>query len=104
MECTIAAQCFVEQETGLKLDMAGNTLPAGSIMMYRLTPFVIMGDGDIDYVVGGKMEMVYWADDEYFEFLDQQVKELHMVGSKDSSEVCSGPLEEPSQDNRLGES
>ena len=28
------------------------------------------------------MEMVYWADDEYFEFLDQQVKELHMERSQ----------------------
>ena len=26
----------------------------------------------------GKVVMVYWADDKYFEFLNQQVKELHM--------------------------
>ena len=28
------------------------------------------------------MEMVYQADDDYFEFLDQQVKELHMERSQ----------------------
>ena len=70
------------QETGLVLDMAGNRLPAGSVIMCKLTPFVIMEDGDIDYVGGGKMEMFYQADDEYFEFLNQQVKELHIERSQ----------------------
>ena len=60
MESIIAAQCFIEQETGLVLDMAGNNLLAGSVIMCKLTPFVIMKDGDIDYMGGGKMEMVYW--------------------------------------------
>ena len=82
MESTIATQCFVEQETGLVLDMAGNKLPAGSVISCKLTVFVIMEHGDIDYVGGGKMEMVYWADDEYFEFLHQQVKETHMERSQ----------------------
>ena len=82
MECRNAAQCFVEQETGLVLDMAGNRLPAGSVIMYKLTAFVIMENGDIDYVVGGKMEMVYQADDWYFKFLDHKVKELHMERSQ----------------------
>ena len=49
--------------------------------MCKLTPFVIMKDGD-NYVGGGKMVMVYQAADEYFEFLDQQVKELNMEGSQ----------------------
>ena len=82
MESTIAAQCFVEQETGLVLARAGNKLPAGSVIMCKLTPFVIMQDCDIDYVGGGKMEIVYWADDKYFEFLNQQVKEIHMERSQ----------------------
>ena len=82
MESTIAAQCFVEQGTGLVLDMVGNKLPAGLVIMCKLTPFVIMEDGDIDYVGGGKMEMVYQADDEYFGFLDQQVKEIHIERSQ----------------------
>ena len=50
--------------------------------MCRLTPFVITKDGNIDYLGGGKMEMVYWADDEYFEFLNQQVKEHHIKKSQ----------------------
>ena len=77
MESTIAAQCIVQQETGLVLDIVCNRLLAGSVIMCKLTPFVITKDGDINYVGGGKMEMVYWADDKYFEFLDQKVKELH---------------------------
>ena len=28
------------------------------------------------------MQMVYWADNEYFKFLDQQVKEFHMERSQ----------------------
>ena len=41
-----------------------------------------MEDGDIDYIGGGKMEIVYQADDQYFEFLNQQVKELHVERSQ----------------------
>ena len=78
MESTIAAQSFVEQETGLVLDMVGNKLTAGLVIMCKLAPYVIMEDGDINYVGGGKMEMVYQADDKYFEFLNQKVKELHL--------------------------
>ena len=79
---SFTAQCFVERETNLILDMAGNRLPAGSVIICKLTPFVIMKDGDIDYMEGGKMKIVYWDDNEYFEFLDQQVKELHIERSQ----------------------
>ena len=82
MESTIAAQCFVVQDTGLMLDMAGNKLPAGSVIKGKLTPFIIPEDGDIDHVGGDKMKMVYKADDKYFKFLNQQVKELHMERSQ----------------------
>ena len=54
--------------------MAGNKLPAGSVIMCKLIAFVIMEDGDIDYIGGGKMDMVYQNDDGYLEFLDQPVK------------------------------
>ena len=82
MESTIVAQCSVEQDIGLMLDIAGNKLPAGLVIMCKLTPFVTMEDGDINYVRGGKMEMVYQADDKYFEYLNQQVKELHVERSQ----------------------
>ena len=82
MDSSITAQCFVERETGLILDMAGNRLPVGSVIMCKLTPFVIMKDDDIDYMGGGKMEKAYEANYEYFEFLDQQVMEHHMERSQ----------------------
>ena len=82
IDSPITGQCFVERETGLIVDMVGNMLHMGSVIMCTLTPFVIMKDGDIDYMVGGKMEKVYQTDDEYFEFLDQQVKELYMERSQ----------------------
>ena len=82
LESAMAAQCIVWQDTGLVLDMAGNNLPAGSVIMFKLTTIVITEDGNIDYIGGGKMEMVYQADDWYFEFLNQQVKELHMERSQ----------------------
>ena len=81
MESKIAAQCVVEYKSGLVLDMAGNKLPARSVIMCKLNAF-FTEDGDIDYMRGGKMEMVYQADDQYFEFLHQQVKELHMERSQ----------------------
>ena len=58
MESTIAAHCIVEQDTGLVLDMTGNKLPVGSVIMCKLPVIVITEGGDTDYVGGGKMEMV----------------------------------------------
>ena len=82
MENTIAAQGMVEQDTHLVLDMACNRLPAWSVIMCKLTAFVITEDSDIDYLGGGKMEMVYQANDWYFEFFNQQVMELHTERSQ----------------------
>ena len=82
MDISITAQCFVERESSLILDIVGNRLPVGSVIMCKLTPFFITKDGDINYVGGSKMEMVYQADDKYFEFLDQQVKEIHIERSQ----------------------
>ena len=62
--------------------MAGKRLPVVSVIMCKLNPFGIMKDGDVNYVGDGEMEMIYWADDEFFEFLNQQVKELHMERSQ----------------------
>ena len=82
MESIFAAQCIVEQDSGLVLDMAGNKLSVGVVIICKLIAFVIMEDGDIDYLGGGKMEMVYQADDQYFKFFDQQGKELHVERSQ----------------------
>ena len=82
MESTIAAQCIVEQGNDFVLDMAGNKLSEGSVIMCKVTAFVITEDGGIDYIGDGKMEMVYQADDQYSNFLNQQVNELHMERSQ----------------------
>ena len=82
MDNTIAAQGMVEQDTGLVLDMAGNRLPAGSVIMCMVTAFVIMEDGDIDYIRGGKIERVYHAKCQYVKFLNHQVKEPHRERSQ----------------------
>ena len=50
--------------------------------MCKLTLFVITKDGDTNHMGGSKTEMVYGTDDEYFEFLDQQVKKPHMERSQ----------------------
>ena len=42
-----------------------------------MTPFVITAEGDIDNFAGGKMEVIFLADDHYFAFLNEQAKELH---------------------------
>ena len=82
MNSSITAQCFVEGESGMIIEMVGNRLPVGSVIMCKLTPFFITKGGDVDYLGGDKMEMVYQADDRYFKFLDQQVKKLHMERSQ----------------------
>ena len=55
MDSIIAAQCMVEQDTGLVLDIAVNRLPAGSVIMCKLTAFVIMEDGDMTI-----LEVIKW--------------------------------------------
>ena len=47
-----------------------------------MTPFVITEEGDIDNFTGGKMETVYQADDQFFEFFKGQVKELQAERSQ----------------------
>ena len=72
--------------------MAGNKLPAGPVIMCKLTAFAITEDSDIDCIGGGKMEMVYQASSQYFEFLNQQVKKLHMERSQGFSTNIFGAL------------
>ena len=71
--------------------MAGNRLLVGSVIMCKLTLFVITKDGNINYEGVSKMEMVYWADDEYFDFLNQQVKKLHRKKSGIRHKYVQGP-------------
>ena len=66
----------MEQETGFLVDETGNKLQAKSVMMCQMTPFVITEEGNIDHFTGGKMENIYNVDERYFDFHEEQVKEL----------------------------
>ena len=58
MEYQAAGKCFMEQETGLLIDEAGSKLQAKSLVMCRMTPFVVTKEGDINHFTGGKMENI----------------------------------------------
>ena len=73
----IAAKCTIEQDTGLVVDETDNKLPAKSVVPCQMAPFIITEDGGIEYFAGGKMETVFQEDNECFEFLEEQVRELH---------------------------
>ena len=66
----------MEQDTGFLVDEAGIKLQAKSLVMCQMIPFWITKEGDSDHFTGGKMESVYHADKRYFDFLEDQVKEL----------------------------
>ena len=82
MDLKAAAKCTIEQDTGLVVDETSNKLPAKSMVLCKMTPFIITEDGDIDYFMGGKMETVFQAEDECFEFLEEQVRELQVDKSQ----------------------
>ena len=46
------------------------------MVMCQMTPFVITKEGNIDHFTGGKMENIYHVDERYFDFLEEQVKDL----------------------------
>ena len=81
MDFKVTGKCFIKQESGLVIDEAGNKLPAKSLMFCKMTPFGITEEGDINNFTGGKMETIYQADNQFFEFIEGQVKELHVERS-----------------------
>ena len=66
MDFKAAHKCFIEQGSGLVIDAASNRLPTKSVLLYRITSFIITKDRDIDNFAGGKLDAIYQADDEYF--------------------------------------
>ena len=68
MDLKVAAKCIIAQDTGLVVDEAGNKLPVKSVILCKMTPFIITEEGDIDYFTGGKMETIYETDNRYFDF------------------------------------
>ena len=91
MNFKVVEKCFIKQESCLAIEEAGNKLPAKSVMFFKMTPFVITEVRDIDSFTGGKMETKYQVDDQFFEFFEEQVKELHVERSQSiiTSVVCA---------------
>ena len=48
-----------------------------SVLVCKLIPFIITAEGDIDNFAGGKMEVIYQGDDQYFAFLEEQANEVN---------------------------
>ena len=55
--------------------------PTESVPFCRMTPFIITEDGNINNFVGGKVDDIYQADDQYFDFFKEQVKDLQVEKS-----------------------
>ena len=67
MDFKVTGKCFIKQQSGLISDEAGNKPPVKSVMLCKLTPFVIT-EGDINNFPGDKMEAAYQSDNQFFEF------------------------------------
>ena len=55
MDFKAVGKCFIEQESGLVIDEAGNKLPAKTVMFCKTTPFVITEEG-------GHHQLYRWQD------------------------------------------
>ena len=64
------------------IDESGNKLPAKSILFCKMTSFIINMDGNIDKFKGGEMDAIYQADDQYFNFFEEQVRKLQAKKSQ----------------------
>ena len=82
MDLKGTGKCFVKQGSGMVTDEAGNKLPVKSILFCKMTPFIITNDGNIDKLKGGKMDVIYQADDQYFDLFEDQVKKLQAEKSQ----------------------
>ena len=75
MDLKITGKCFIKQGSGLVMDKEGNKLPVNSVLLCKMIPFIIEY-GNTDKFKDGKMDAIYQADDQYFDFLKEQVSEL----------------------------
>ena len=64
------------------IDKVVNRLPAKSILFCKMTPFIVTEDGNVDKFESGKMDATYQADDQYFKFFEEQVRELQAKKSQ----------------------
>ena len=75
-------KCFIEQGSGLVVYASGNRLPAKSVLFCRMTPFIITEDGGIDNFTGGKVDIIYQADDQCFDFFKNRSKNYKLKKSE----------------------
>ena len=73
---------LVKQGSGMVIGEAGNKLPEKSISFSKMTPFVITENGNEDKFKGGKMDAIYQADDLYFKFFEEEVREFQAEKSQ----------------------
>ena len=76
MDLKIVGKCFTEQGSDLFVDLAGNRIPAKSVIFCKKGPFIVIKDGDIDKFAAEEMDVIYQATDEDLNFFEAQVKEL----------------------------
>ena len=74
MDFIIATKCFIEQGSDLIVDLAGQKIPAKSIIFCKKRTFVITEDGDISKFAGEEMDVIYQASDEDLNFFEAQVR------------------------------
>ena len=71
------------------IDEAGNKLPVKYILFCKMTPFIINENGKVDKFKGGKMDAIYQADDQYFEFFEEQLRVTSQEDPKHYKRHCS---------------
>ena len=81
MEDTISAKLLLNGILAWCLICCVTNWPAGSVIMCKLTAFVITEDGDIAYWGEAKWKWSIHANNQYFEF-SQQEKGLHIQRSQ----------------------
>ena len=59
MSFTVSGQCFIENETDLIIDGAGNKIQAKTVILCKKKAFIITEDGDIDWFSVEDMDVVY---------------------------------------------
>ena len=73
---------LVEQGSGMVINEAGNKLAVKSILFCKMMPFIITEDGDVDRFNSGKMNAIYQANDQYFDFFEDEARELQAEKSQ----------------------
>ena len=74
MDIKATGKCIIKQGSGLVT--TDKSLSTKSFLLCRMTPFIITEDADIDNFTGGKVYAIHQVDDQFFNFFEEEVKEL----------------------------